>query len=330
MVVGTEDHLQAEQASRCQQGSDLSEECLGIAVTDRFEHLDGDDLVEPTSQIAVVAENHLDEIADVRRLDPFGGLAELLLTDGRRRDAATAGLGRMDGEAAPSATDLKHHVMGADLHLLAETLPLPALGFLKGEIRLVVVGRRVGHRRVEPELKEIVPEIVVLADVVAALGLAVGAKRVSDPVQRAQQVKETMALVIAGPDTGEVVAVEDEPGEGAGQVGGLPFPREIRLGKANRSEQDAAAVKIVIADRQLRVQFFTQPAEKASRSTRHGDLEFAASRPGKGIKDQLAEKFVGESHGSSASLHLSDVSEACASFSFHCQLKHDLRKQGLK
>ena len=170
----------------------------------------------------------------------------------------------MNGEAAPAASDLQHHVVGADLHLLAEALPLAALGLFKREVRLVVVGRRIGHRGVEPEFEEIVPEIVVLADVVAALGLAVGPERVSDPVEGPQQVEKPVPLVIPCPNAGEVVAVEDEPGEGAGQVVSLPFSCEIGLSKADGPEENTAAVEVLVADCQFRMQFLPQSAKEAT------------------------------------------------------------------
>ena len=111
LIVRAEDHLETKKSSRGQQVGNLTEKGLRIAVTHRLKHFDGDNFVESSRKIAVVAEDHLDKVSDTRRLHPCGGLPELLLTNRRGGHTAAIVLSRVDGETTPPTSDLKHEIM---------------------------------------------------------------------------------------------------------------------------------------------------------------------------------------------------------------------------
>jgi hypothetical protein len=119
----------------------------------------------------------------------------------------------------------------------------------------------------------------------------------TDPVDRPEQVKDPSVSALPRFHPGKVITVEDEPGERPGQVTRLPLARQIGLGEANWPEEHTPAVEVVVEDGEFRLQFLAKPAEEATGSARHRELQLPASGAGKGIEDQLAVKFVGECHG---------------------------------
>ena len=121
--------------------------------------------------------------------------------------------------------------MGGELKLPAELIPFFTLSLLHGEVRRIEVSRRVGHRRVEPELEKVVSEIVVLADVVPALGLAIRAERMPDPVDCPEEVESPGRARFTRLDSGKVIAIQDKPRQRPRQILGLPLPGEVASAK---------------------------------------------------------------------------------------------------
>ena len=109
----------------------------------------------------------------------------------------------MAGEAAPAAADLQHVIGGLESQLPAERVVLFDLRVAqrlagRGEARA-----RVGHRLVEPEAVEIVPEIVVLGDVAAAGREAVGAEEMQRAIVEFEQVQREGLRVVEPDIAGE-------------------------------------------------------------------------------------------------------------------------------
>ena len=176
-------------------------------------------------------------------------------------------------------------------------IPLLPLGLFQAESRWIIVGRRIGHRRIEPELEKVVSEIVVLADIITALTMAVGPQRVADAVDESQQVKNPRGAYILRANPREVIAVENEPADGLGQILRLPFSGQVSLGKSNGPKENTATIEVLILHRQLRMELLPKAAEESARSSGHRDPQLPAPGTGKGIENKLTIEFFSKCHG---------------------------------
>ena len=105
-------------------------------MTDRLEHLDGDDAVKRSLHIPIVAHHNRDAILQPFRRDAFPGKVKLLLRDRDAGHAAAGVFGRLDRETAPAATDLKDVMRGAYGGQLDQTMNLASLGIGQCLIRI--------------------------------------------------------------------------------------------------------------------------------------------------------------------------------------------------
>ena len=173
LVVGAEDCLKAQESLRMQEFIDFGEVAVHIAITDGFEHFDGCDFIKAATEVAVVAKQELDALAESRFLNAAGCFVVLLFGDGDGGDFATVVFGCMHAEAAPTASDFQDAVRGDEVEALAEFIVFPALGGFERLVGRFEIRARVGHGGIEPELEEFVAEIVVLADVFPAHDTAI-------------------------------------------------------------------------------------------------------------------------------------------------------------
>ena len=186
--------------------------------------------------------------------------------------------------------------MGAKVQFPAKLIPLLSLGLFQTEIWRVIIGRRIGHCRVKPEFEKIVPKIVMLADVVAALAVAVGAERMAKPVDESQEIKGSRRTDITGSNAGKIIAVENKPGNCLGQILGFPFPRKIPLRNSDRPEENTTTIKVLIMHGQLGMELLSKAAKETARASRHREPQLPAPGAGKGIKNKLAVEFISEGH----------------------------------
>ena len=131
-LIVDRDRLQEHHAIRREQAVDGREIVVIVRETDRLEHLDADNLVEPPGQFAVVRAQYLDArpgLADPR--PPFTDVAILFVADGRGRHAAAIAGRRPDGEAAPPAANLEHVVGGHEPQRPADAIDLLRLRLLQ-------------------------------------------------------------------------------------------------------------------------------------------------------------------------------------------------------
>jgi hypothetical protein len=252
--VGAGDELQREQAAGFQQpGNHVGERRL-VAVAQRLDHLDRDNLVELTPDVAEIAELHLDAIIQTGRSDPLAREFVLLLRNRHGRDAATVGTGGVERPAAPTRADLEHVVRWLQAQLAAEGLVLLALGGLQRELRRAgrPAGRRVHHRRIQPEREEVVREVVVLADVAAGDGARVGAQQVADAVYKPQEVERRRHGAAGAGERRRVFDVQHEERDQRGEVRRLPVAVDVRLGKPNVARPKALPEKCLAVNLEVR------------------------------------------------------------------------------
>ena len=162
------DELGRKEAAGPEQGLADAEIGLEERIPDGLQHLDGGDPIEAAAQrgeLSVVEQQDLGLVGDAF---PFeSGLGKLLLFDAEGHGGDTAAI-IADGvtrEAAPARSDLQHLMPGLEAELTAKAVVLRDLGGFEGLVRRLKQGRRIGHRGIEPQLVEPVPEVVVCVDV---------------------------------------------------------------------------------------------------------------------------------------------------------------------
>ena len=113
-------------------------------------------------------------------------------------------------------------------------------------VRPLEIRARVGHRGIEPELEELVAQIVVLADVFAAHLATVRAAKVEQPVGEIQEVERSGATPVSSLHRLGFVGVQDKPGDDFHQVGGRPLARHVALSETNRTVEHAALEEVFV------------------------------------------------------------------------------------
>ena len=165
LVVGAEDCLKAEEALWMQEFVDFSEVAVHIAIADGFKHFDGGNFIKAATEVAVVAKQDLDSIAEPRFLNAARGFVVLLAGDGDGGDFAAVVFGGVHAESAPTASDFQDAVGGNEVQAFAEFIVFPALSGFERLVGRFEIRAGIGHGGIEPELEEFVAEVVVLADV---------------------------------------------------------------------------------------------------------------------------------------------------------------------
>jgi hypothetical protein len=156
-----------------QEFIDFGEVAVDISIADGFEHFDGGDFIKVATEVPIIAEEELDSLAEPCFSNAAGGFVVLLLGEGDGGDFATVVFGCVHAEAAPAASDFQDSVGGEKVEAFAEFVVFPALSGFERLVGYLEIRTGIGHGFIEPELKEFVTEIVVLADVFPTHGEAV-------------------------------------------------------------------------------------------------------------------------------------------------------------
>lgn len=166
-------HHQAAFAHRTEQPLAVQ---LEVGVANMLEHADADHLVEATilGQVTVVEDLQVDLVSQALLLDPLAAQLQLLLA---QCDAKHLGAILTGGEArqpAPATTDIQQVIPSLQAQLAAQVVELVLLGLGQGVVRLLEVGTGIDHVRVEPQLVELVGQIVVIGNGFGIGGLIMG------------------------------------------------------------------------------------------------------------------------------------------------------------
>ena len=102
------DRLEADLASRREQPVESGEVRRPVRLPDRLDHLDADDRVERTLDLAVVLQAQVHPVGEPGRRDPLGSPAPAARVEMVTRGHLRASLRGPDGERPPAGADLQH------------------------------------------------------------------------------------------------------------------------------------------------------------------------------------------------------------------------------
>lgn len=216
----------------------------------------------------------------------------MLLGDGDGGDFATVVFGCVHTEAAPAASDFQDSVGGEKMEAFAEFVVFPALRDFERLVDRLKIRTGIGHGVIEPELKEFVTEIVVLADVFPAHGAAVRSAQVEGAVDGIEQIEKTRATGLARLQSLCVVGVQDEPSDDLGEIVGRPFAGHVGFGKTNGTVEDTPLEEVLISNRDTGLNAGAEPAIDTFGTIRKYDFEAAEFEFGEAIENESAEKHV--------------------------------------
>ncbi len=108
--VAPADRMQQGGTRGFQQLFDLAEEFRVMLDPDMLEHADRDDPVEALRHLAVILQAELDLAFEPGILGALLGNLELLLGERHPDHLHAGGLGEIDGQSAPAAADIEHHL----------------------------------------------------------------------------------------------------------------------------------------------------------------------------------------------------------------------------
>ena len=141
-AIVDDDGLQDRQPVVGEQVGACRHELVVVTPIDGLDHLDGDQLVEPTPQVTPVVAQHRHTIGQTGFGYPLGHEGPLGLGDGGGGHPASVALGCVQGESTPTRPDLDHTVVGPQVKLGAEPVDLGLLGFTQSGTRGARTPRR--------------------------------------------------------------------------------------------------------------------------------------------------------------------------------------------
>ena len=156
---------------------------------------------------------------------------------------AAAPPGGVDGETAPAGADLQQVVAGGEAQPVADPVELAHRGGLQIVVPGLEDGAGVGHGRVEEELKEAVPEVVMGVDV-AAVGGACRALRAGPSRHLAGGVEGSGQPV-------DAVDVVSQQGQQTGEVRRAPVAPHVGLTQPVATRRRRHAPHPLIVDGQV-------------------------------------------------------------------------------
>lgn len=104
-IVRDGDHLDGEEAFRCEDFVALREEGFVKFITNRFDHFDGDNLVELTFDVAIVLDEYLKFIFKSGIFDTLTSILCLLFRDGDACNFTSIFGGSVAAKASPAAAN---------------------------------------------------------------------------------------------------------------------------------------------------------------------------------------------------------------------------------
>jgi len=226
MAVVDGDGLDVYSSAGFQQVVQIGEVGRPIGLSHRFEHLDGDDVVIAAVQIPVVPQLESRQRLQPRPGDALSGIAELSLRQGHAVYPNALGCG-IFGKTAPAAADLQHRIARLGTDSLQHALVFEGLG--PDQTVLAIrskAGAGVGHAGVQPQLVEVVAQVVVGLNVFRAALARVAPQQVFDAVTEIEQAVASDQLFQC------LLIPHPQPHQG-GEIAGLHEFVPIALGQAD-------------------------------------------------------------------------------------------------
>ncbi len=193
-----------------------------------LDHLDGNQLVESSFEIAVVLEQQRDAVLQTLFLDAPLGIGELLVRQRRGGHPAAMVDRGIQRHAAPAGTDLQQMIVGLQIELRADALQLVQLGLLQALLGRGEHGRRVHHGRIEEALEQLVAQVVMRGDIALRTGAGVAVEPVQRLDHRLAEQRQRAAL-----DAVQHIQVGNEQADHGGQVRAGPVTMDVRLARAD-------------------------------------------------------------------------------------------------
>ena len=236
----------------------------------------------------------VDAIGDAFAGEAFASVIKLGFGDGDGGDAATVVADGVGGKSAPTAADFEEMIGGLELEFAAKGVVFGGLCGLEGLVGVGEKGGGIGHRGIEPNLVEVVAEIVVFGDVLAGGVEAIGAEDVEGAVVALEEVEGELAGFGTG-HGGGVFDIENRPSDDAFDVGGLPVAIDETFAEADIPEEHAFLEKAGVKDVNLGDDRGVWGADDLGEAVGEGEFEAPRVHFGEGGEDEALVEATGGS-----------------------------------
>lgn len=192
-----------------QQVVDAAEVPRQVLAPDVLEHADAGDAVELAGEVAVVLDADFDLVLQPGGAHAFGGEVVLVLRQCHAQTARAVLLRRAQHQRPPAAADVEQRLPRLQADFGEDVVDLLELRFVECFVAVLEVGAGVDHVLVQPQLVEVVGDVVVVLD-----RFLVAFLRVREVAYHASQ----RVAALGGRRGGQAVAHVDDVGQFAFQV----------------------------------------------------------------------------------------------------------------
>jgi len=206
-------------------------------VADRFDHLDGDQFVELSGEIALVLHQDRDATFETRFLDSLCRHLILFARDCGRRHATTVLASRMERETTPAGADFDDVIGRFEIEFATEPIQFFDRGFVQAGVLVREDAAGVHHRFIEKRLEHVVAKIVMGRDILLTPQFGVPRQLMSQIGERATEATER-AIGSFG-----VIQVPGKEPQNRRQVVGTPLTLQVRFCKAEGSTKNRASIE---------------------------------------------------------------------------------------
>lgn len=234
----------------------------------------------------------VDAIGDAFAREALASIFKLGFGDGDGGDATTVVADGMGGKSTPTATDFEEMIGGLELEFAAKGVVFSGLCGLEGLVGVGEKGGGIGHRGIEPNLVEIVSEIVVFGDVLAGGVEAIGAEGVEGAVVALEEVEGELAGFGAR-HGGGVFDIENGPSDHAFDAGGLPVAIDETFAETDITKEDAFLEEARMKDVNLRDDGGVWGADDLGEAVGEGEFEAPSVHFGEGGEDEALVEATG-------------------------------------
>ncbi len=259
-------------------------------MTDRFDHFDRHELVEATAQIAIVFEQHGDALAERVFLHAPARQIILLARDRRRRDMASEILRRMQRETAPARADFDDAIVRPQIELAADAIELSRRRLLERVGCVREYRRRIHQVFVEEQREEIVAEIIMRGDILAAAAARVPAQRMPRAHGHSGETRRTALHRI------EQIAVAHQHAHQCDEIVALPATFHERFARADAAVSRDGSIERGIVDphgRTQRERIVSRRCAEHAFAHRIDDAQLAVAQHVELTQQTCAQQFVG-------------------------------------
>ncbi len=190
----------------------------------------------------------------------------------------------MQGEASPTGADFQQVIVGLQLQFTTGAIELLNRRRAQRRIRRREDAAGVGPRFIEPESEELVAQVVMGLNVLAASAGRIGSEPMHDALQGHREFRQSAVELICG---GEVANKKTKE---RSQITAIPVPLNVRLGDRERAAEHRLAKEPRVTDVDPRMKVACSSESLTAVCVAH--VQFAAAQSGQATIERPPRRAI--------------------------------------